>query len=881
MPSLSGNGGLAIVERPRLLAILDSGVRLVMVKAPAGYGKSVLLGQYEAHCGVEKPAPLRLNLTPRTATREGLQVSLAHVLGQPADESFHGLLQALEMRGACTILIDNAELLRSNPDAGSWILETLAETSALRLVIAGRGEFGMALARHRAMGELIEVGPEQLRFDPAELTQFLSNNAMPTDGRKVDELVQSVLGWPLGCSLRVQASRRQFEADASLAMSGAWKIVASYFEEEIFAALSPELREFLEDVSVLEVLDVRACDALRGAADSAGLLDEAYCLGAPLWPVDPQHQTYEMLPLFADVLQAGLAQDKAADLQRRAVDILENLGRYRAAAGQALTNGDHARAAPLLERHYVGNLGARGDARFMMLAEKLDPNVRDQHLLILLGMAQILVFNYKCDRARHHLDQARRLLDQQAQHPTPDHGLDAQTLKILLLHREMLLALGLHDMKATQSCCDQLLQHIDYVPPLLRVSILHSLLQAQLELFIFRGADRFYAQAKNEVVSLDDWAASIPLETYYARYLFQTGRSGAGTELLETVLSRLVAESGPKPILGAIAAIALSEMKLESGEYEEAQHLVDDYLGTTERFGFVSVTIAARIVKCRLHMIARNFEAGFDALDQASSVTGVLYDRLGQALAVERIYWLLRLGREREAKSACSAIGMTLARLPEPTTRAGPAEEAFAFTWVQLARSNARLDDAIEVARKWQRYTNGVGAVFCDVRWNVQLATLLTLAGEKAESTRALRRALTTGSTGQYRQTFVMELDTIGEQLGLLLESEISEAEAAFISSILQDAEAKSRRRDSGNASMQMVGLLSIRETSIVNLVAHGMLNREIGEALGMTEGTVKWYLHKIYGKLGIRRRSQIAVQLANWSSSSSVSDTSEFELDD
>lgn len=53
---------------------------------------------------------------------------------------------------------------------------------------------------------------------------------------------------------------------------------------------------------------------------------------------------------------------------------------------------------------------------------------------------------------------------------------------------------------------------------------------------------------------------------------------------------------------------------------------------------------------------------------------------------------------------------------------------------------------------------------------------------------------------------------------------------------------------------------LNWRETKILNLVAAGMLNREIGESIGLTEGTVKWYMQQIFDKLGVRRRTQAVV---------------------
>jgi LuxR family maltose regulon positive regulatory protein len=82
----------------------------------------------------------------------------------------------------------------------------------------------------------------------------------------------------------------------------------------------------------------------------------------------------------------------------------------------------------------------------------------------------------------------------------------------------------------------------------------------------------------------------------------------------------------------------------------------------------------------------------------------------------------------------------------------------------------------------------------------------------------------------------------------------------AFAAKLLEAFDAQ-QGRPSGDEQAEALaaayGSLSPREAQILSLVGGGLLNREIGERLGMTEGSVKWYLQQIYDKLGVRRRSQ------------------------
>ena len=65
-------------------------------------------------------------------------------------------------------------------------------------------------------------------------------------------------------------------------------------------------------------------------------------------------------------------------------------------------------------------------------------------------------------------------------------------------------------------------------------------------------------------------------------------------------------------------------------------------------------------------------------------------------------------------------------------------------------------------------------------------------------------------------------------------------------------------RREAGVAAARRV--LTARELEIVRMVATGLRNRQIGEALSISEGTVKIHLHSIYAKLGVSGRVELMI---------------------
>lgn len=48
------------------------------------------------------------------------------------------------------------------------------------------------------------------------------------------------------------------------------------------------------------------------------------------------------------------------------------------------------------------------------------------------------------------------------------------------------------------------------------------------------------------------------------------------------------------------------------------------------------------------------------------------------------------------------------------------------------------------------------------------------------------------------------------------------------------------------------------RESEVVKLLAHGMSNRQIGQTLFISETTVKFHLHNVMDKLGVKRRAEV-----------------------
>jgi LuxR family maltose regulon positive regulatory protein len=152
------------------------------------------------------------------------------------------------------------------------------------------------------------------------------------------------------------------------------------------------------------------------------------------------------------------------------------------------------------------------------------------------------------------------------------------------------------------------------------------------------------------------------------------------------------------------------------------------------------------------------------------------------------------------------------------------------------------------------------------VRWDILLACIHFTSGNKLAAQRALREALTHGANIRCLRSFIDE----GAIMRTLLEAvEPSESKhptdvfAAELLSLFDGGNRPQRALSDGDATAEgLYGRFSQREREILSLVASGLRNKEIAERLGMTEGTIKWYMQQVYDKIGTRRR-QRAVERA------------------
>lgn len=275
-----------LIARPSLLARLDNGVvrPLTLVAAPAGFGKTTLIGAWIAQTH-HVVAWLSLDDEDNDPTYFLTYLIAALQTRQPkAGETALALLttpQPPPPKTILTVLLNELSLLTTPlivvlddyhvitasviHEALSFLIDHLPPS--LRLIITSRMDPPLPLARWRVRKQLIEIRADDLRFTTAEASAFLNElSGHHLTAREVATLATRTEGWIAGLQLAALSLQNAEDAHAFItAFGGSHRYIVDYLLEEVLAHQPKAVQTFLLQTSILERLCAGLCDAVVGA----------------------------------------------------------------------------------------------------------------------------------------------------------------------------------------------------------------------------------------------------------------------------------------------------------------------------------------------------------------------------------------------------------------------------------------------------------------------------------------------------------------------------------------------------------------------------------------------------------------------------------------
>ena len=350
----------ALVERLR-----RTSAPLVLVNAPAGYGKTTLLAQWVERDGRpfawlqlavihDDPVAFLTYLASTLKNVVAVDDRLIELLAKPEppieEVILPGLGSAVEAAAPFLLVLDDAHLV-GNPACWHYadvVLDQLPDGA--RLALASRGEPPLPLPRRRAYGDLIEVLPDDLRLTSEEARSVLGLHGCEAGDDELDDLLRVTEGWPTGVYLALLAGDGCPAGDLLTGVHGDQRAIADYLATEVLDREPPEMRAFLLGTSILDQLSAGLCRDVTGQADAAALLERLARDNLFVTALDDHGEWYRYHHLFGELLHAQLERrtpETVPDLHRRAAAWYEAHGDGERAVHHAVAAGDADAVADL------------------------------------------------------------------------------------------------------------------------------------------------------------------------------------------------------------------------------------------------------------------------------------------------------------------------------------------------------------------------------------------------------------------------------------------------------------------------------------------------------------------------------------------------------
>jgi LuxR family transcriptional regulator, maltose regulon positive regulatory protein len=905
------------VNRSRLVERLNKGllpgVKLVLISAPAGFGKTTLAVEWVRSTGF--PAawlaldsadndPIRLwhyliaafqTIHPEIGKTafEALQVPQPPPLEMLVTLLINDLIT---VQAPFLLLLDDYHLLEvpAIHTSLNFFIDHLPPNA--HLVILTRADPPLHLARRRGRGEVIEVRAADLRFDLDEIRQFLTGTMkLGLSQQDLAALETRTEGWIAGLQLAaISLQGREDPHDFVSALTGDDRYIADYLIEEVLQNQPENIQHFLLQTSILERLSAALCEAVTGV-DNGGkkkhglsgsqadappsalsilnYLDQSNLFIVPL---DNHREWFRYHTLFAQLLRQHLIRTSAPgfvmELYRRASNWhLEN-GYLVQAVEYALASRDFDAAAQMIER-VIEKLFLLSELNTLARwSELLPPEVLSAHPGLCLGLGWAA-------NATNHPEMHEKLIQMVERWAgmTVEQFLALEEPVVAGMEQKKVSALIELAVQRTRIFLDQgdtrtILDRYERIWPYLftdRGSLAYLFnspsslrspfalivaLAQEMEGDILPASVGFETAVREATVDGNIFVVALALG-HLGMNQITLGRLNEAEETFMRALQIARDFNQQQMPFFGMAQIGLGCLAYERNDLANAESHLDVGISLGHLWRSWEVLMPGYTAFARLRFIQKNEAAAFQALDNlahmANSIATVVIDTgiLWQA------YFCMRRGQTGKAADLLRQIGLDIERDAIP---ANP-DQALMLSRLLVELRHYEAASRILTAQLAQAETEGRWGTW--IQAGVLLAQVDFLQGQKEQALDLFAKILAKAEPEGYMRSFLDEGEGPVELLhhwagqGHVYATQILKlwSPNPEITPLTQGQLAEVNPI----SSPQLIESLSQRELEILRMVAAGASNADIAQKAYISLNTVKKHITNIYGKLNVTTRLQ------------------------
>lgn len=676
-------------------------------------------------------------------------------------------------------------------------------------------------------------------------------------------------GWIAGLQMAALSMRGRDDSqkrDFITAFAGSHRYIVDYLSEEVLQQQTEPVQQFLLQTSVLSRMTGSLCDTVI-ASDSAGgsgpisnnqfaqqtleYLDQTNLFIVPL---DEQRHWYRYHHLFGELLRDRLQQeqpDVIPDLHRRAAGWYEQNGFIAEAIPHALAGEDFEQAANLIERVAGTSLGSGESATLLKWLQALPDDLIRSRSGLGLFQAWALLFNGQLDAVEAHLD---TIENDQSNHRTPEISGSVTAIRAIMACYRGAPSVAI---QLSRQALETVSEDNLFLRSIMAINIALNVADAYGSPTDVTDIHRLLSEAAAISQAAGDTHLTLTSLGMVGHIEMAQGKLHQAAETFRRGLKLAQQSQRPLPISGVIYA-GLGEVLREWNDLDAALRHVTQAIQLAEPGGDLRAMTGGYFTLARVYQAQGDMDNALSAIEQAtqlaerSNITWLI----SQAAAYRARLWLAQ-GNLAAAVRWAENSGLS------PGDEIGYQREAEYTILARVIIAQNKPDEALTLL-DWLRDVTEANSLMGTVIESLVLQALaLELKGDTGEATAKVEQALSLGEPEGYIRLFVDEGQPLAALLARVKLRKADSRVNTYFSRVLNAFEASEVNRGSTETFIiqPLVDPLSDRELEVLQLIADGLMNREIAQELIISPGTVKVHVKNIYSKLDVHSRTQAAAR--------------------
>jgi LuxR family maltose regulon positive regulatory protein len=880
-----------LVKRSHLVECLRSGMsrKVSLVIAPAGYGKTTLLGEWLASIAraswpvawltldKDDNAPLRFwgyMADALVSVNPEWQFELSNIGEIAGDGIDHQLLiswinQINASPAHFSLILDdyhNIHLESIHKDLSYFITHM---PQHLHLVIASRIKPKLPVAELRVKNQLVEINFEDLTFNASECEIFL-REVMGLDlaPEEVVILARATEGWAAGLQMAALSIKNQPDASQWISnFSGRQSYIFDYLTEAVMDVQDEPVRDFLLRSSILKEISAPLCDAVLDCSNSIIMLDKLEHANLFIQPLDEERCWYRYHRLFSDVLQQRLEREQPtliSVLHQKACHWFDENGYPEKSIDHAISADNVDLIASMIQKY--GRLASTRNEHYTLLSwlRKLPEEevLVNPKLCLLCAFAHINI-GYP-EAGLPYLQTARDLLENQGTND-PDSVLGIAPIQIELEAFEAHTASLIGDHARAIDLSHETLKKLGEQDPFLSGTLLHILGESYERIGEFAAAERMQTQAKTAFQFHGSMPGAIFGMYGIGQLLHIQGRLRQAAEIYLKGWDIALKDGFENHSSAGLLHLGLGKLQLEWGDLARAQTNLTRAQTSLAKCQNLDFVIESNVTMVYLHLIQGDLTRAAGLVDQSV--------QLVQGRTIPRgIHFLVKL---YQARIALIQGNLDDARLMLIDLNGKiPPEDIFYRLQLDLISARLLLAEK-QPAQAESSLSEAYGRALKANLVGLQLSilTLKSVCLQEMSHTKAavhsLLRAVGLAHSQGFKQVFLDEGSIVGFLLSKVLHdkefqgllSQLDFPQKIFISglinAIIPEEPDRLKLEMSSLSAVPLVEPLSDRELEVLRLWVKGLSRRQIANYLVISIHTTKTHLKHIYSKLGVHDRAE------------------------